>query len=134
MQVPGIIKNTGIVSAGFNKYLIDGFKIGIPPTLKILTKKNTILTKIKQKPKEYISFELKDIGCLLSFKKNFGTIVDPIKKKINPIANVIARLTEIEFMDNKRNSAKTKSTIKGLKIWNFIILFLFIKFKKFLLG
>lgn len=52
MQVPGIIKNTGIVNIGFNKYLIDGFKSGIPPTVAILTKKNTILIKIKQKPIE----------------------------------------------------------------------------------
>ena len=52
MQVPGIIKNTGIVNAGFNRYLIDGFKRGIPPTEAMLIKKNTILTRIKQKPIE----------------------------------------------------------------------------------
>ena len=52
MQVPGIIKNTGIVNAGFNKYLIDGFRIGIPPTDAMLMKKNAILTKIRQNPIE----------------------------------------------------------------------------------
>ena len=52
MQVPGIIKKTGIVKAGFNKYLIDGFKRGIPPTEAMLMKKNTMLISVKQKPIE----------------------------------------------------------------------------------
>ena len=52
MHVAGIIKNTGIVNAGFNRYLMDGFKRGIPPTVAMLTKKNAILTKIKQNPIE----------------------------------------------------------------------------------
>ena len=52
MHVPGIIKKTGIVKAGFNKYLIDGFKIGIPPTDAMLMKKNAKLTNIRQNPIE----------------------------------------------------------------------------------
>ena len=52
MHVPGIIRKTGIVKAGFNRYLIEGFKIGIPPTEAMLIKKNAMLTKIKQKPIE----------------------------------------------------------------------------------
>ena len=51
-QVPGIIKNTGMVKMGFNKYLIDGFRRGIPPTVAMLMKKNTMLINIKQNPKE----------------------------------------------------------------------------------
>ena len=47
-----MIKNTGIVKIGFNKYLIDGFKRGIPPTEAMLMKKNTILTNVKQNPIE----------------------------------------------------------------------------------
>ena len=46
------IKNTGIVKIGFNKYLIEGFKRGIPLTDAMLIKKNTMLTKIKQNPIE----------------------------------------------------------------------------------
>jgi len=53
-----MIKNTGIVNIGFNRYLIEGFKRGIPPTEAMLTKKNTILIKIKQNPIEYMSFLL----------------------------------------------------------------------------
>ena len=35
-----MIKNTGMVNAGFNRYLIEGFKSGIPPTEATLMKKN----------------------------------------------------------------------------------------------
>jgi hypothetical protein len=52
MQVPGIIKNTGMVNMGFSRYLIEGFKRGIPPTDAMLMKKNTILTKVTQNPIE----------------------------------------------------------------------------------
>ena len=52
MHVAGIIKKTGMVKAGFNKYLIDDFKSGIPPTEAMLKKKNAILTIIKQNPIE----------------------------------------------------------------------------------
>jgi len=48
-----------MVKAGFNKYLIEGFKRGIPPTEATLMKKNTILNNIRQKPIEYISLLLK---------------------------------------------------------------------------
>ena len=47
-----MIKNTGIVKIGFNRYLMDGFKRGIPPTVAMLTKKNTMLINIKQNPME----------------------------------------------------------------------------------
>ena len=80
MQVPGIIKNTGIVNAGFNRYLIDGFKIGIPPTDAMLMKKNPMLTNIKQKPIEYMSLLLNVMTLFMSFKKNLGKILAPMKK------------------------------------------------------
>jgi hypothetical protein len=54
-----MIKNTGMVNAGFRRYLIEGFKSGIPPTEATLMKKNTILINIKQNPMEYMSFLLK---------------------------------------------------------------------------
>ena len=41
-----------MVNVGFNKYLIDGFKSGIPPTEAMQIKKNAILINIKQKPIE----------------------------------------------------------------------------------
>lgn len=47
-----MIKKTGIVNAGLSKYLIEGFRIGIPPTEAMLKKKNAILTNIKQNPSE----------------------------------------------------------------------------------
>jgi hypothetical protein len=88
-----MIKNTGIVKIGFNKYLIDGFKRGIPPTVAMLTKKNTILIKIKQNPIEYISFLSKcKMFSMPSLRKYLGRIADPIKKAVNAIINVIVRL------------------------------------------
>ena len=47
-----MIRNTGIVNTGLSKYLIDGFKSGIPPTDAILKKKKAMLTIIRQKPIE----------------------------------------------------------------------------------
>ena len=51
-HVAGIIKNTGIVKAGFNRYLIEGLKRGIPPTEAMLMKKNTMLISKRQNPME----------------------------------------------------------------------------------
>ena len=47
-----MIKNTGIVRAGFSRYRIEGFKSGIPPTEAMLMKKNTMLINIRQNPIE----------------------------------------------------------------------------------
>ncbi len=121
MQVPGIIKNTGMVNAGFNRYLSDGFKIGIPPTEATLIKKNPILTKIKQNPIEYMSLLLKTRTFFISFKKNLGKIAAPIKKNKNAIINVWIKLMGTGVNDSDKNAAKTIKTINGLKIWFFNI-------------
>ena len=68
------------------------------------------------------------------FKKNLGSIADPMKNAMNPIAIVRVRLCESEFRDNSRNAEKRKITISGLKIWFFKMLLLFKKLKKFSLG
>jgi hypothetical protein len=47
-----MIRKTGMVNAGFNKYLMDGFKSGIPLTDATLMKKNMMPTRVKQKPME----------------------------------------------------------------------------------
>ena len=107
MQVPGIIKKTGIVKAGFSKYLIDGFKRGIPPTDAMLIKKNATATKIKQNPIEYMSLLLNVIIFSLLFKKNLGKIAAPIKKNKNPIINVSVKLNEIGVKDSDKKAAKT---------------------------
>lgn len=70
----------------------------------------------------------------LLFKKCLGRINDPIKNAINATANVIVRLADNLFSDNKRKRANKKRTIKGLKRWFFKILFLFRMLKKFSLG
>lgn len=129
-----MIKNTGMVNMGFKRYLIDGFKSGIPPTEVMLTKKNTMLISIKQNPIEYISLLLNSRIFLVSFKKYLGITADPIKNPAKANINVMARLVETEFKASNRNIAKIKSTIKGLKMWFLSILFLFKKFKKFSLG
>ena len=104
-----------MVNAGFNKYLIEGFKRGIPPTEAMLIKKNTMLTNVRQKPMEYMS-------CLLNwmmffkflFKKYLGSAVDPIKNAAKAIRRVTARLVDGLFKDNSKNRAKSNRTIKGL--------------------
>ena len=104
-----------MVNAGFNRYRIDGFKIGIPPTEAILIKKNPMLTKIKQNPIEQMSLLLKTKTFFMSFKKNLGKIAAPIKKNKNAIINVSVKLVEIGLNDNAKNAAKTINTINGLK-------------------
>ena len=116
MQVPGIIKKTGIVNAGFSKYLIDGFKIGIPPTDAMLIKKNAILINIKQNPIEYMSLLSKTKTLFISFKKNLGSTAEPIKKNMKAMISVMVRLSEIEFSDNAKKAAKTTRTTNGLNI------------------
>ena len=112
-----MIRNTGMVNAGFSRYLIEGFNIGIPPTEAMLMKKNKILTSIRQNPIEYISFLLNSIAILPSFfRKNLGITAHPIKKATNPMANVTARLLLTEFNDSNRNMENKKMTISGLKI------------------
>ena len=62
-----------MVNAGFSRYLIEGFNIGIPPTEAMLMKKNKMLTIIRQNPIEYISSLLNSIAILPSFfRKNLG--------------------------------------------------------------
>ena len=51
-QVPGMIKNTGIVRAGFKRYRIEGFKSGIPPMDAMHMKKNMMLINSRQNPIE----------------------------------------------------------------------------------
>ena len=68
------------------------------------------------------------------FKKNLGSIADPIKKATNPIVIVIVRLGDNVFRDSSKNIEKRKMTIRGLKIWFFRMSFLFKKLKKFSLG
>lgn len=115
-----MIKNTGIVKTGFNKYRIEGFNSGIPPTDAILMKKNTIPTKIKQNPIEYMSFLLNSIRFSeVLFKKYLGRIADPIKKAITAISNVITKLVEGALIDKIKNIENKRSTIKGLKRWFF---------------
>ena len=74
------------------------------------------------------------IFSLSFFKMYFGRMADPIKKAINPMNNVIIRLSEGLFIDSSKKIANIKSTINGLKIWFFKILFLFKKLKKYSLG
>ena len=116
MQVPGIIKNTGMVNIGFSRYLIDGFKRGIPPTVAMLMKKNTMLINVRQNPIEYMSsLSNRTIFSLPSFKKNLGSSTHPIINATNPIANVIVKLGVSLFKDKSRNIEKRKMTING---WN----------------
>lgn len=136
MQIPGMIRKTGIVKAGLSRYLIDGFKSGIPPTETIEMKKKTIEINTRQKPIEYRSSVLKSkIGLSeILLSKNLGRIAAPIKKATNPIIIVIVKLKVKLFKDKSRKIAKTKITIKGEKIYLLIILFLLRKPKKFFEG
>ena len=132
MQVPGIIKNTGIVSAGFNKYLIDGFRRGIPPTEATLMKKNPMLSKVKQKPMEYMSLLLKrTISLMETFD---GITVDPIKNATNPIIRVMTKLVEGGLIDKSKNMENNSRTISGWNKYFFRIMFLFKNPKKSSLG
>ena len=105
-----------MVNAGFSRYLIEGFKRGIPPTEAMLMKKKTTLTNIKQKPIEQMSFLLNWIMfSKFLFKKNLESKVDPIKNPMNARINVMTKLVEGLLMDKSKNNANKKSTIKGLK-------------------
>lgn len=110
---------------------MEGFKRGIPPTVPMLMKKNTILTNIRQNPMEYMSFLLnRMIFSVALFKKNFGITAEPIKNATNPMAIVTVKLGVSVFNDSIRNIEKRKMTINGLKMWFFKMLFLFKKLKK----
>ena len=52
----------------------------------------------------------------MSFKKNLGNIVEPIKKNTNAITNVIVKLVGTEFSESAKNATNTIRTINGLKI------------------
>ena len=56
------------------------------------------------------------ILSIFLFKKNLGSIADPIKNPINARASVIAKLFETEFNANIKNIEKTRRTTNGLKI------------------
>jgi hypothetical protein len=111
-----MIKNTGIVKAGFSRYLIDGFKRGMPPTEAMLMKKKIMLTNIRQKPIEYMSFLLNCMILESSLRTYLGSIADPMKNPANPIIRVITRLVDGLLIDRSRNNAKRNSTISGLKM------------------
>lgn len=68
------------------------------------------------------------------FKRNLGSIDEPIKNATNAIINVIVKLFESVFSDNSKKAENRNITINGLNIWFFNILFLFKKLKKFALG
>ena len=70
----------------------------------------------------------------MSFKKNLGNIVEPIKKNTNAITNVIVKLVGTEFSESAKNAAKTIRTIRGLKIWYLKIMLFFTNPKKFSSG
>ena len=101
----------------------------------MLIKKNTMLKMVKQNPIEYMSFfGNRIIFSKESFKKYLGSIADPMKNATNAIINVITKLLEGAVIDKSKNIANKNSTIKGLKIWFFKMLFLFKKLKKVSLG
>lgn len=68
------------------------------------------------------------------FKKYLGRIAEPKKNPTNAMTNVMTKLVEGLLIDNSKNDANIKSTIKGLKICSFKIMFLFKRLKKFSLG
>ena len=53
---------------------------------------------------------------VLLFSKNFGRTADPIMNAANPMASVVAKLVDIEFIDNNKNIENSKITISGLNI------------------
>ena len=78
----------------------------------ILTKKNAILTNIKQNPREYMSFLLKDIMFLhSSFRKCLGRIADPIKKETPA---VIAALKEAGIRNIVMMTGDSERTAKAI--------------------
>ena len=95
-----------MVNAGFKRYLMEGFKSGIPPTEAMLMKKNTTLIKNRQKPIEYMSLLSNLIRfSRLPFKKYLGRMVDPMKNATNARINVMNRLLETLFRDNIKQKA-----------------------------
>lgn len=112
-----MIRNTGMVNAGFSRYLMEGLKSGIPPTEAMLIKKNTMLTKSRQKPIEYMSLLSNTTMFFRSpFKKYLGRIADPMKNATNAIIRVMNKLFETLLRDNSRKQANRRSTMRGLKI------------------
>jgi hypothetical protein len=52
----------------------------------------------------------------MSFKKNLGKILAPMKKNTKAIISVMVKLYEILLKDNAKNAEKIINTINGLKI------------------
>ena len=63
-----------------------------------------------------------------------GSISDPIKKAMNAMARVNARLPVTGFSESSKNTAKTRRTIRGLKMCDLSMVLLLKKFRKFSLG
>lgn len=51
----------------------------------------------------------------MSFMKNFGKIMAPIKNDMNAMIKVTVKLLEIGLNDNAKKAAKTIKTTNGLK-------------------
>ena len=65
-----------------------------------------MLTNIKQKPIEYMSLLLNVMTLFMSFKKNLGKILAPMKKNTKAIISVMVKLYEILLKDNAKNAEK----------------------------
>jgi hypothetical protein len=63
-----------------------------------------------------------------------GIIADPIKNPTNAIISVMTKLVDGGLSDSIRNIANKKSTINGLNMCSFRMMFLFRKFRKFSSG
>lgn len=62
-----------------------------------------------------MSLLLKNIMPFMSFMKNFGKIMAPIKNDMNAMIKVTVKLLEIGLNDNAKKAAKTIKTTNGLK-------------------
>ena len=63
-----------------------------------------------------MSLLLNVMTLFMSFKKNLGKILAPMKKNTKAIISVMVKLYEILLKDNAKNAEKIINTINGLKI------------------